>query len=103
MPNLTISIPHQLPRAEAKRRVQEQVAQLRRQAGAMVTNLQENWVGDILEFSLAVTGVTLSGHVYVEDHVVRLDIPMPWPLSMLLEKIKPQIEQQGRKLLSSGR
>jgi hypothetical protein len=97
-----MSIPHQLPRAEAKRRVQDQVAQFRHQAGAMLSNLQETWTGDTLAFSLVVAGVAMSGHVYVEDHAVRLDIPMPWPLSMLLEKVKPQIEQQGRKLLGSS-
>jgi hypothetical protein len=102
MPNLTMSIPHQLTRAEAKRRVQEQVAQLRRQAGRILTSLRETWNGDTMEFTLTATGITLSGHVYVEDRAVRFDIPMPWPLSTLLEGLKPQIEQQGRKLLGSG-
>ena len=40
-----------------------------------------------------------SGQVFVEDQVVRLDIPLPWPLSMLAGGVKQRIEQEGRKLL----
>jgi hypothetical protein len=102
MPSLTMSIPHRLTRAEAKRRVQEHVAQLRQQAGSVLGNFQDRWDGDTMEFTLAVSGVSLTGHVYVEDEAVRLDIPLPWPLSMLADQLKPMIEQRGRKLLTSG-
>jgi hypothetical protein len=99
MENLTLSIPHQLSRAEARRRVQEQVAQLKSQHPALLGQLQETWREDTLEFSLTVMGVTISGHVYVEDRVVRVEVPLPWPLAMLAGGVKRQIEQQGRKLL----
>ena len=103
MQSLTLSIPHRLTRAEAKRRIQEELVRLKGQYGAMLGNIEERWTGDTLAFSLTVTGVTLSGHVYVEDQVVRLDIPLPWPLAMLAGGVKHQIEQQGRKLLGSSK
>ncbi len=97
--NFTMSIPHQLTRAEVKRRIQEQVGQLKQQYGAMLGQVQEHWEGDTMTFTLQVTGVTLTGHVHVEDQVVRVDVPLPWPLSMLAGTVKQQIEQHGRKLL----
>jgi putative polyhydroxyalkanoate system protein len=96
-----MSIPHQLTRAEAKRRVHEQVETLKRQYGGVMGHVQDTWTGDTMAFTLTVSGVTVSGHVYVEDHVVRLDVPLPWRLSMLVGGVKAQIEQQGRKLLRS--
>src|SRR5262249_14106456 len=99
--NLTLSIPHRLTRAEVKRRILDQAAQFKRQCGAMISNIEEHWTGDTMEFKLTVTGVTLTGHVYVEDQAVRLDLPLPWPLAMLAGGVKQQIEQQGRKLLGS--
>jgi putative polyhydroxyalkanoate system protein len=102
MQNLTMSIPHRLTRAEARRRIEDGVAQLKRQYGGTLGNLDEHWTGDTMAFTLTVTGVTLSGHVYVEDQVVRLDMPLPWPLAMLAGGVKQQIEQQGRKLLGSS-
>jgi putative polyhydroxyalkanoate system protein len=101
MQNLTLSIPHRLTRAEVKRRIQEEAAQLKRQYGAMIGNIEERWTGDTMEFKLTAAGNTLTGHVYVEDQVVRLDLPLPWPLAMLAGGVKQQIEQQGRKLLGS--
>jgi len=103
MQSLTLSIPHRLSRAEARRRIQEEVVRLKSQYGAMLGNVEERWTGDTLAFSLTATGVTLSGHVYVEDQVVRLDIPLPWPLAMLAGGVKQRIEQQGRKLLGSSK
>ena len=99
MPNVTLSIPHQLPRAEAKGRVQEQVAQVQRQYSQMLGHVEERWNGDTMDFKLVVTGVTLTGQVFVEDRAVRVELELPWPLSMLAGGVKRQIEQKGRKLL----
>jgi putative polyhydroxyalkanoate system protein len=97
--NLNISIPHQLPRAEARRRVQSQVAQLKQQYASAVGNLQETWTGDTMAFSLHVAGIGSTGHVFVEDQAVRVEVPLPWPLAMFIGGLRQQIEQQGRKLL----
>src|SRR2546423_1061202 len=100
MPDMTASIPHQLTRAEAKQRIQEQVSILRQQQGALLSNLQETWSADTMAFSLSAMGQSISGHLTVEDHAVHLTVALPWLLRMLAETIKPQIEQQGRLLLS---
>jgi putative polyhydroxyalkanoate system protein len=99
MPNLTISIPHQLSRAEAKRRIQEQVAQLRQQHGSMLGRVDERWEGDTLHFSVSPLGQTISGQAFVEDQAVRLEIALPWMLSMLAGSVKQTIEQRGHVLL----
>ena len=97
--NLTISIPHRLPRAEARRRVQSQVAQLKQQYGSAVGNFQETWTGDTMTFTLTAAGIGITGHVFVEDQAVRVEVPLPWPLATLIGGLRQQIEQQGRKLL----
>jgi len=99
MQNLTVSIPHQLGRAEARRRIQEGIGQAKQQYGQFVQQPVEQWSGDTLDFSCRVMGQPLSGKVFVEDQVVRLEIPLPWPLAMLVGSLKPMIEQEGRKLL----
>ena len=72
MQNLTASIPHQMTRAEVKRRIQEQVGQLRQQSGALLGNLQESWAGDRMTFSVTAMGQTISGHLDVEDRAVQV-------------------------------
>jgi hypothetical protein len=100
--NLTLSIPHQLTRLEAKQRIQSHMAQLKQQYGSYIDHFQESWNGDTLSFSLSVTGIPISGHVYVEDQAVRVEVPLPWPLAMLIGGVRQQIEQQGRRLLGKS-
>jgi putative polyhydroxyalkanoate system protein len=99
MQNLTINIPHQLSREEARRRIQGQIDQLRQQHGGMLSRLEDRWTGDRLDFTAAAMGVTVSGWAVVEDNVVRLEVVLPWLLAALAGPVKQRIEQQGRNLL----
>jgi putative polyhydroxyalkanoate system protein len=99
MPNLTVSIPHQLSRQEAKRRVEELVANLQRQYGGMASRVEQNWTGDTMNFAVSAMGMSVTGEVVVADDVVRLDVALPFALAMLAGNVKQQIEEEGRKLL----
>src|SRR5690242_13371350 len=99
MPNLTMSIPHHLGRAEARRRISEQAARLQTQHGGMLERVEQNWVGDTLNFVVAAIGQSVSGTLRVNESTVDLDIALPWMLAMLAGTVKKQIETQGHKLL----
>jgi putative polyhydroxyalkanoate system protein len=99
MPNLTMSIPHQLGRDEARRRITEQVERLQSQHGGMLERIEQRWEGDTLHFLVAAMGQSVNGTLLVTDRTVDLDIALPWMLSMLAGAVKKQIETQGRNLL----
>ena len=99
MQDLTATIPHQLTRAEAKRRIQEQVGDVRQQHGALLTNLRETWTGDTMAFSLMALGQSISGRLTVDDQAVHLTVALPWFLRLLAGTLQPRIEQQGRLVL----
>jgi putative polyhydroxyalkanoate system protein len=101
MSRLTVSIPHKLSRAEARRRIQEQVDQLQAQHGSPLSRLEQRWTGDTLDFTVVALGQAVTGQIFVEDQAVRLEVVLPWMLAMLANVFKPKIEQQGRKLLES--
>ena len=100
MPNLTLSVPHQLTRAEAKRRIQDGVAQFQQQYGSMVGPIEHRWDGDTLDFKVTGGGQTVTGQASVDDHAVHVIVALPWMLAMLAGSFKKQIEQQGRHLLA---
>jgi hypothetical protein len=77
MPDMTATIPHQLTRAEAKRRIQDQIGVVRQQYGSMFTNLQETWTGEAMAFSLTAMGQSLSGRLTVDDQAVHLTVALP--------------------------
>ncbi|HTU89949.1 MAG TPA: polyhydroxyalkanoic acid system family protein [Gemmataceae bacterium] len=99
MPNLTISIPHQLGRAEAKRRLDELAANVQGQSGGMLQRVEQHWDGDTLHFQIAAAGQSISGTAQVAEQIVNLDIALPWILSMLAGTVKKQIERQAREVL----
>jgi hypothetical protein len=100
MRNLTVSIPHRLGRAEARRRLQEEIPRFRSQLGAF-GQVHERWDGDTMSFTGAIMGATVSGQLFVEDEVVRLEVELPWALAMIAGGFKQSIENEGRKLLES--
>ena len=99
MPNFTASIPHQLSRDEARRRIEQQVGVARQQSGNLIERLDHRWEGDTLHFTLAAMGQSVTGLCFVEDQVVRLEVELPWMLAMLAGSVRRQIETQGRELL----
>jgi putative polyhydroxyalkanoate system protein len=99
MPNLTISIPHQLGRTEAKRRIDELASHLQDQSGGMFKGVQQRWDGDTLHFAVSAAGQSISGTALVNEQNVNLDIALPWMLSLLAGTVKKQVEQQARDLL----
>ena len=100
MPNLTASIPHRLSRAEAKRRIQEQVGLLRNQQGTDLANIEEHWISDTMDFSARAMGQSISGRLVVDEHAVNLDVTLPWLLSMIAATVKHRIEQQVAQMLA---
>lgn len=99
MPDMTATIPHQLTREEARRRIQTQLAALRQQHGSMLSALQDTWTGDTMAFSLDAMGQSLSGKLAVDDHAVHISVALPWYLRMLAGTLKSKVEQQGKLLL----
>ncbi len=99
MPNLTVTIPHQLGKAEAKRRIGEQATMLQSQQGGMLERVEQRWDGDTLHFHVGAVGQSVSGTALFTEQTVHLEVALPWMLSMLAGTVKKQIEQQGHKLL----
>ena len=96
---LIVSIPHNLGREEATRRLK---AGLRR-AAASVPMLQldeERWEGDRLIFCVRALGQTASGHLDVAEDQARLEVTLPWLLQRFAKAAQVAIRNRGNLLLS---
>jgi hypothetical protein len=96
---ITINIPHQLSRAEAKRRIQEEINRALPQVGSLVTPIKQEWTGDTLDLSVSAAGQVIRARVFVEDRQVRVEVALPWFLAALAGAVRQGIEQRGRQLL----
>jgi hypothetical protein len=99
MPNLTLSVPHNLSRAEVKRRIQEHIALVQQQYGQVIGTVEQRWIGDRLDFAVVALRQRIAGWLAIEDTVVRVEIELPWMLGLLAGAVRQQLEHQGRQLL----
>jgi hypothetical protein len=96
---ITISIPHQLGRIEARRRIETSFGSMIRRSpvgGAY----DEHWDGDQLSFTVAGMGQTVSGVVNVLDAAVTIRIELPGVLGMIASALKGRLEKAGQLLLT---
>jgi putative polyhydroxyalkanoate system protein len=99
---ITITIPHQLGRAEARRRIESGFANVIGQVPGGGSSCSQRWDGDQLSFSAAAMGQTLSGAVNVLDAAVTITIELPGMLGMLAAGIKGHLEKAGQLLLTKN-
>jgi len=97
-----VTIPHELGRAEARRRIEAGVEQFIHQIGG-VGEVTRAWSGDTLQFSLQALGQVVTGTIGVEDREVRLEVRLPGIFAMIASKLKGRLREQGQILLEGPR
>ncbi len=68
-------------------------------SGASLFVFKNQWSGDHLDFSASLLGQSTTGAVDVAEDHVRLEVQLPWLLSMLANKAKALVEKQGKLML----
>jgi|KBSSwiStaDraftv2_1062776.scaffolds.fasta_scaffold62611_4 putative polyhydroxyalkanoate system protein len=97
---ISVSIPHDLGRAEARRRIDEGFGQLARQfAGDGKLSFTQTWSGDRLTFAARILGQPIDGRLDVLDRTVRMEVDLPDVLAMIAGVIKGRLQRQGQLLL----
>jgi putative polyhydroxyalkanoate system protein len=96
---LTVTIPHNLGREAALKRIKDGVGQLRSTYAGQFTVLDETWKGDTLDFRISALKQTVSGSIEVAETAVTVSVILPIFLSMLAEKAKAVIQKRGQLML----
>ena len=99
---VTVNIPHQLGKAEARRRIEEGFGRLRQQMTAgfgAVVAFQERWEGDRLLFEGAALGQKMTARLDVLADLVRVELDLPEILVAMADLIAGRLQKEGQKLL----
>jgi hypothetical protein len=97
---LTVSIPHQLGRAEARRRIEAGFAKIVHVLPGSGGSCSERWDGDRLTFRVAAMGQTVDGVVEVGDAAVTIAIELPGVLGIIANSLKDRLQKVGQLLLT---
>jgi hypothetical protein len=103
---VSVTIPHNLGKAEARRRIETGFGQMRQNMlggtagmiGKMIT-IQDRWEGDQLQFEGSGLGQKLAGRLDVRDDAVQIEIDLPDILAAIADKIAGSLRSEGQKLL----
>ena len=95
---VTVTIPHELGRAEARRRIEEGVARAGQQFGEGV-KLTKAWDGDRLSFSAKVVGQAVAGRMDVLEDAVKMEVDLPPFFAMIADKVKGRLKKEGQLML----
>lgn len=95
---VVVTIPHKLTKEEAARRLKKGFADVR-SFGEKFVVLTDDWKGDHLDFKASLLGQTTTGTVDVAEDHVRLEVQLPWMLSLLANKAKALVQKQGKLML----
>jgi len=96
---IRISIPHQLGRAEARRRIEAGFANFADQLPGSSGACSQRWDGDRLTFGINAMGQTFAGAIDVLDTAVNIEIELPGLLGMLASGMKDRLQKAGQLLL----
>jgi hypothetical protein len=96
---LLVSIPHNLGKAEATRRLQGGLGRVKSQFGDRIASIDESWDNDRMIFRVGTMGQSIDGHLDVMDDQVLVEVKLPWLLAIIAEKAKNFIRKQGTLLL----
>jgi hypothetical protein len=94
-----VNLPHQHTKAEALKRIREGLQKVKPQLASFSSTMEEEWVGDDLNFRIGAMGQSVTGRIAVMDNSVRVEVDLPWILAAIADKVRGQIEKKGSQIL----
>ena len=96
---ITVTISHQLGKAEAVRRLRDGFARTKGQLGQLIAIEQETWDGDTLRFQLRALGQLAAGTIEVLENALRIEVTLPWLLAKAAKRILPVLRKEATLML----
>lgn len=93
MPSFHAEANHQLSREEAVDRLKGFMSKVEQEYKSQVSDVQSDWVDNVLNFALTTYGFTIKGQLAVEDDKARIDGKLPLAAVAFRGKIEKSISQ----------
>ena len=100
---LDVDIPHQLGRAEAKRRIAGNTHTLADKIPGGMADVTESWDGDVLTLGVGAMGQNVVATITVGDTKVNCHVDLPPMLAMFKGAIENAFRKHGDELLLEDR
>ena len=99
MPKSTVSVNHSLGQERAVELLKQFLPKLRDKFQGQVSDLEEAWNGNVLNFSFKTFGFKINGNLAVEPGDVKLTANIPFAAMMFKGKIEQTVREELTKVL----
>jgi putative polyhydroxyalkanoate system protein len=99
MPKFNVQVPHPLDKQAAHDRLDRFADVLREKFKDQVSDLEQSWDGDTLNFSFKSYGIQLKGGVTVGENQLDVAGDLPFTAMMFKGKIESAIREQLERLV----
>lgn len=96
---LTITLSHTLGTAEAKRRIEERLALLRKEYVDKIGHSEVVWIGDKANIKVSALGQQATAILEIFPELISIEIQLPWLLSALSNKIQGVLTTNAKESL----
>jgi hypothetical protein len=100
--SISITLPHDLGVAEAKRRIQQQMDRLCAEYVDKIGHSRVSWTGDEAKFDVSALGQNSSGSIAVFPDSLKIDVQLPWVLAALSSKVQGFLNSNASEALRIG-
>jgi putative polyhydroxyalkanoate system protein len=95
---MRIAIPHHTTKSKARATIENKVMVLLSQLGGKVEDLEQQWVGDTLEFKGKARGFSVEGSVEITDDEVIVNGKLPFMAKPFEPKIREAVKKEAETL-----
>ena len=96
---LVVSVPHQLGKDEAIRRLKSGLETVRTKFGQVFIVQEQSWTDNHPLFRISALGQSATGTIDVEEDHARLEVTLPWVLAQVAKTIQSAVQKQGTLML----
>jgi hypothetical protein len=100
MPSFSTQVSHPHDQQTAVSKLKGLMDGMRERYKDVASDIQGLWVGNVLNFSLKVMGMTISGKVTVEDRQALVEGKLPLAASMFRGRIEDSIKTEMERELA---
>lgn len=96
---IDVDLPHQLGRAEARRRIAANIHKLEDHIPGGTSRVDSSWSGDTLDLTVHAMGQSVEARIDVEEAKVHCRVMLPGILSLFAAPIEAMLRSRGDDLL----
>lgn len=100
--SITMTFPHELGVAEAKRRIGERFELMKREYVDKIGRADIAWVGDTAHLRVAALGQNATAEIEVKPADIRVEVHLPWLLAAMANKVEGLLKSNAKDTLRIG-